>query len=194
MLVIKFFLCFIFVEQIFTNITTRTNCYTSNINITPRFSPFPDYLKWPETIKCPPFVFFPQNNKSYQPLSDSSDNNNKSHFHPDSNSDFLALVRWTETNWQTDRQTSCRRLQSSNGARQISLYIWQQSPVAKGVRLETRPTHTDLPWDREQLRWFSVSMRLGSDRTREHNLHYKVLPKISLSHTTILRLSKIKSN
>lgn len=36
-------------------------------------------------------------------------------------------------------------------------------------------------------------MRLGSDRTREHNLHYKVLPKISLSHTTILRLSKIKS-
>lgn len=36
-------------------------------------------------------------------------------------------------------------------------------------------------------------MRLGSDRTREHNLHYKVLPKTSLSHTTILRLSKIKS-
>lgn len=92
----------------------------------------------------------------------------------------------------TDRQTSRRRLQSSNGARQIS--IWQQSPVAKGVRLETRPTHTDLPRDREQLRWFSVSMRLGSDRTREHNLHYKVLPKISLSHTTVLRLSKIKSN
>lgn len=40
LLVIKFFLCFIFVEQIFSNITTRTNCYTSNINITPRFLSF----------------------------------------------------------------------------------------------------------------------------------------------------------
>lgn len=40
LLVIKFLLCFIFVEQIFTNITTRTNCYTSNINITPRFLSF----------------------------------------------------------------------------------------------------------------------------------------------------------
>lgn len=46
-------------------------------------------------------MFFPQNNKSYQPLSDSSDNNNKSHFHPDSNSDFLGQR-------QTDRQTDRR--------------------------------------------------------------------------------------
>lgn len=64
-------------------------------------------------------------------------------FPPDTSSDFLATVQTDGqmTDRQTDRQTSCRIIQPSNGVRQISLFI----PLAHGVCLKTHSTHTDLP-------------------------------------------------
>lgn len=127
LLVISNVFYFVFVEQIFTNNTTGTNCYTSNINIKSRFLSFSRLPKMTRNDQVPFICLFPQNNKkSYQPLSDGSNNNNKSQFPPDTSSDFLAIV---QTDGQmTDRQTDVLQNYTAKQWSQTNFAFYTSSP------------------------------------------------------------------